>query len=189
MYLLIASRRYAFASASRIFRSLLTRSSAPVAVSARSFGLAARRGSVSKKETGGNTPPTDTASLLAGPLAGRIIKVPEGDGQSKSRGTATDKDEEGSAEEEHSMSKEESTGLLQLRTSFSPSVSSFVEVFTRYVARRDIHWFFEIVVSPEWRGIPRESLDSPCACGMRARGTEMSQTAAFDELPSAISGV
>jgi len=33
------------------------------------------------------TPPTDTASLLAGPLAGRIIKVPEGDGQNESRGT------------------------------------------------------------------------------------------------------
>lgn len=46
------------------------------------------------------TPPTDTASLLAGPLAGRIIKVPERDGQSESRGTSTDKDEEDSAEEE-----------------------------------------------------------------------------------------
>lgn len=174
-----ASRRYAFASTSRIFRSLFARNSSPVAASARSFGLAARRGSASEKETGGNvgererfhvppvpegkrraghssilasradglslplplwlssssssspllakslylfrlarptsssqltpslrlslslfststqlpastpttqTPPTDTASLLAGPLAGRIIKVPEGDGQSESRG-------------------------------------------------------------------------------------------------------
>lgn len=46
------------------------------------------------------TPPTDTASLLAGPLAGRIIKVPEGDGQSESRDTSTNKDEKDSAEEE-----------------------------------------------------------------------------------------
>lgn len=49
-----ASRRYAFASTSRIFRSLFARNSSPVAASARSFGLAARRGSASKKETGGN---------------------------------------------------------------------------------------------------------------------------------------
>ncbi|KYM80002.1 hypothetical protein ALC53_09528 [Atta colombica] len=46
------------------------------------------------------TPPTDTASLLAGPLAGHIIKVPEGDGQSESRGTAMNKDEKDSVEDE-----------------------------------------------------------------------------------------
>lgn len=42
------------------------------------------------------------------------------------------------------MSKEESIGLLQLRTSFSSSVPSFVEVFTRYVARRDMSCVFSI---------------------------------------------
>jgi len=46
------------------------------------------------------TPPTDTASLLAGPLADHIIKVPEGDGQSESRGTAMNKDEKDSVEDE-----------------------------------------------------------------------------------------
>jgi len=52
--LLVASRRYAFAS-TFVFQSLLVRSSRhAVAVSARSFGLAACRGSALKKETGGN---------------------------------------------------------------------------------------------------------------------------------------
>lgn len=42
------------------------------------------------------TPSTDTSPgpPLAGPLAGRIIKVPEGDGRNESRCAATDKDEE-----------------------------------------------------------------------------------------------
>lgn len=53
--LLVAARRYTFASTSRIFR-LPTRAlfRTAVTVSARSFRLAARCGSVSKKETGGN---------------------------------------------------------------------------------------------------------------------------------------
>jgi len=65
-------------------------------------------------------------------------------------------------------------------------------IYSEYCLLFILSWFpflesLEVVVSLECWGISRESLDSPR--GMRARGTEMSQTAAFDELPSAISGV